>query len=309
MLVMGTQLEDHLDSCGLLVKREDLSCPPPGPPFSKTRGVWAHVQARPEPVIGVLDTFHSQAGHAVSRAGSLLGKRVFNFFPLFKADIKTGTCPADIPPEEVLILDNGVWTRLRSPQVMARRLGAELQPLPAGRSAILFHTARKRLAAIGQALEQPTYMMPNALKLPETVSETAAEVRRTVEGADRRTYDLLRSIPWLVPASSGTIAAGVLAGLRDFWPRTTPPLIVHMGYSRSVPTAREYILESATGSPALPEGLRMEFIEEGYSYSDRARPGDTPPWPCNQYYDLKALRWWMANGRPTWGQAVLWNVG
>ena len=57
------------------VKREDLCCPLPGPSFSKMRGVAAHIANRPEGVIGVLDTFHSKAGWAVSWACSRLGTR------------------------------------------------------------------------------------------------------------------------------------------------------------------------------------------------------------------------------------------
>lgn len=36
---------------GVLVKREDLSCPDPGPAFSKVRGVAARLEKRPEPVM------------------------------------------------------------------------------------------------------------------------------------------------------------------------------------------------------------------------------------------------------------------
>ena len=41
-LVDNTPIEKH---CGIWVKREDLCCPPPGPPFSKVRGVVEHIAA------------------------------------------------------------------------------------------------------------------------------------------------------------------------------------------------------------------------------------------------------------------------
>lgn len=52
---------------GILVKREDLSCPPPGPSFSKVRGLtsWLkglRAQLIPPTCVGVLDTRHSKAG-------------------------------------------------------------------------------------------------------------------------------------------------------------------------------------------------------------------------------------------------------
>ena len=56
MLRQNTPVDDYRDEYGLWVKREDLSCLPPGPAFSKTRGVYARVASRKESVIGVLDT-------------------------------------------------------------------------------------------------------------------------------------------------------------------------------------------------------------------------------------------------------------
>jgi len=259
MLVYGTPLEDYADEYGLFVKREDLSCPPPGPPFSKTRGVYARVASRPEESIGVLDTFHSQAGHAVARACQVLGKRCINFYPLYKTD----------DPK-----------RPRDPQKRSRALGAELRPLPAGRSCILYHAARKATEAEGG------YMMPNALKLTESVVETAREV-------PPGDWDRV-----IIPASSGTIAAGVIRGMSG----RVGTFVIHLGYSRSLDEVRRY-LRDASGVP----DATVEVIDEGYAYKDVARPGDTPPWPCNAHYDLKAFRWWLGNRAA--GKTLFWNVG
>src|SRR5262245_40882166 len=87
MLREGTPVEDYRKRYGLWVKREDLACPPPGPPFSKARVVYAHVRARPEALIGVLDTRHSQAGHAVARACQVLGKQCVNYFASLKYEV------------------------------------------------------------------------------------------------------------------------------------------------------------------------------------------------------------------------------
>ena len=51
----------------------------------------------------------------------------------------------------------------------------------------------------------------------------------------------------------------------------------------------------------------VTLVDEGYSYKDQARPGETPPWPCNSYYDLKAFRWWrQRSGDPL---TLFWNIG
>lgn len=301
LLRTATPLEDHLETYGLLVKREDLSCPPPGPPFSKMRGVIAHVQARYDEgarLFGVLDTVHSQAGHAVALACRELGVRCVNFFPVYKADIRTDPVPNETPVGSIKVLQDGVWTQLRDPQLKSLSLGAELAPLKAGRSAILFHQAKRA------TLEAGGYMMPNALKLPEMVQETADEVVRTFEHASREQYKLMRSVPWLIAISSGTIAAGVIRGICEmFEAGARPRVICHMGYSRSRDAVRQYIFEKA----AVRE-VDVSLVDEQYSYSDKAKAGETPPWPCNAFYDLKAFRWWLRS-RQEGEQALLWNIG
>jgi hypothetical protein len=265
MLRAGTPVEFYED-WGLWVKREDKSCLPPGPQFSKARGVYAHVLSRPEELIGVLDTRHSQAGHAVARACQVIpGKRCLNFYPDFK---KTpGPHPSQLKAEE---------------------LGAELFPLPAGRSAILYHAARKETERRGG------YIMPNALKLRESVAETALEVP-----TDRK-YDTV-----IIPVSSGTIAAGVLKGFLDLSPELHPDeFILHMGYSRSVDELCEYVRRES-GYANAP----VATVNELYAFADTARPGPTPPWPCNEFYDLKAVRWYRANSSMFSGNVLFWNIG
>lgn len=267
MLRSHTPIEDHTKEFGLFVKREDLSCKPPGPPFSKTRGVYARVKSRPEKIIGVLDTYHSQAGHAVARACQLLGKECWNFYPVYKRE---GT-----------LKRNG--HKLRPPQVNSQDLGAKMKPLQAGRSCILFHAAKKATEAAGG------YMMPNALKLEESVVETAKEVPEEY-------YDRV-----IIPSSSGTIAKGVIEG---FCSKLDRPMefIIHLGYSRS----HDQVLKYVCGDWDIAD--EVIIVDEGYNYKDTARPGETPPWPCNPYYDLKAFRWYLEN-RFTRGKTLFWNIG
>lgn len=279
MIVQGTPVEYYRHH-NLLVKREDLSCLPPGPPFSKTRGVYAHIAKRPERVIGVLDTYHSQAGHAVAEACSLLGKQCVNFYPKYKAD-----------PEFVL----------RPQQAAAEALGACVLPLQAGRSAVLYHGAKKRLVS-----EWPdSYMMPNALKLPEMVEETAAEVARTIPMLDD---DWLKGHdPILIAISSGTIAAGVIRGFYDAG-LVNHPFLLHMGYSRSEKQVLSYILEKVDRMHT-DKCMKITLINEGYAYKDQAKlkEGDMPEWPCNSYYDLKAFLWWKKARMDA--TALMWNIG
>jgi len=264
MCVDNTPITFH-EELGLHVKHEELCCPG-GPDFSKTRGVFAHIQKRTESVIGVLDTSHSQGGWAVAKACRLLGKQCVLFYPVFK---NAQDAPAPYQ------------------QAMAQQLGAELIKLPAGRSAILYHRARKML--------HDGYMMPNALKLPESVDETAAEVARTTIPKDINAV--------LVSVSSGTIAAGVIRGLDD----AALAVIVHLGYSRSEAEVRRYLSKMSESSTA---GEGVTIIDEGYAYKDTARGQvDKPPFNCDRYYDLKAYNWWVLQGQKRYGKALLWNIG
>jgi hypothetical protein len=264
MLRSLTTVDNYVREYGLYVKREDLACLPPGPPFSKARGVFARVASRPEKVIGVLDTFHSQAGWAVARACELLGKVCINYYPAYK----------QIPGPHAA-------------QLKARARGANLHALPAGRSAILFHAARKHCES------KDGYMMPNALKLEESVTETAKEVANTLKYKPNQV---------LIPISSGTIAAGVIRGFAKA--DQHPMYLIHLGYSRSHDEVKRYI-QAASGC----SDINLEIIDEGYAYKDIARDGETPPWPCNEYYDLKCFRWWLDHRSGYNGRTLMWNIG
>lgn len=281
MLRKGTPLEPHnLLGREILVKREDLSCPPPGPPFSKVRGAMAHIQAQDASTIGVLDTYHSKAGWAVAFICRQLGKRCINFWPMYKHKDKNWV-PGDPPPRE--------------PQQKSLALGADLHTLPAGPSWYLYHQARAVMA-----LTPNSYLMPNALKLPESITENAAEVCRT---------PLPPKATLVLSISSGTIAAGVLKGLDQLGLLKDYHIIIHLGYSRSPAAVRKYI--------ETKSGVRLghaQLVDEGYSYQDRVDVSSIP-FPISPYYDAKAYLWlgeaiksrqhWTRGNQPI----VFWNVG
>src|ERR1700743_1307136 len=119
MCLEGTPVE-HYPHWGLYVKREDLCCPT-GPHFSKTRGVYAHIAARPETMIGCLDTGHSQGGWATAQACAMLGKESVVFYPVRKAEREKHGPQGLIKPQQQAVAD----------------LRGTLCAPPAGRSAVL----------------------------------------------------------------------------------------------------------------------------------------------------------------------------
>jgi len=274
MLLDGTPVEHHPEF-GFKVKREDLACLQPGPQFSKTRGVFAHIEkkvAEGFKVFGALDTYHSQAGHAVARACQLLGVACVTYYPEYKHE------PGHRPP-----------------QAKAVFLGSKLVGLPAGMSAVLYHQAKKKLR---DAFGDEAYMMPNALKLDESVEETAKEVAGECLDADLV----------IIPISSATIAAGVIAGFRAA--ERSPQFVLHLGYSRSHEAILAYLAKKL--NLTIGQLPTIHLVDEKYNYKDKARGEGEPPFPCSPYYDLKAFRWWMREGRErfaAFNNVLLWNIG
>ena len=134
--------------------------------------------------------------------------------------------------------------------------------------------------------------MTNALKLEESVEETAKEVPE----------EYYRNI--LIPISSGTIAKGVIQGVLAKLDHRPTRFILHLGYSRSHDQVRRYVSE---GWKIKDKNLVL--VDEGYNYKDVSKDRTIPPWPCNRHYDLKAFHWWLREGQDRFGQALLWNIG
>lgn len=274
IIVKGTPWEKHAcREVWVWVKREDLCSPHPGPSFSKLRGVETRLHRLKEEgvtEIGVLDTYHSKAGWGVSWLCNLLSLKCYNFYPKYKAD-----------------------TGLREQQEMASELGAIMMPLKAGRSSILFHQAKKQLAEITHG---KGYMMPNALKLDESVEATAVEV------VDYTPDKLLKG-SWIISISSGTLGAGVIRGLYQLGLNGKVTVILHLGYSRTESAVVNYLSKAA--------GCWIEdtyLVDEGFDYRDKVSE-EGIPFPCNPYYDAKAWRWLEAEGDNLEQPIVFWNIG
>ncbi len=281
IVIPNTPWEEYtIDEYPVWVKREDLCCMQPGPSFSKIRGVAAHLHGIQEKYgnvpIGVLDTYHSKAGRGVAWVCKSMGMPCYNFYPVYKKE-RTGPNLGD--------------HSLRLHQQMSAKLGAQMVPLSAGRSAILYHQAKKQLYDItdGEGI-----LLPNGLKLIESVNATSVElVAHTPE-------ELLHGT-WVVSISSGTICAGVWKGLCDVY--SDAKVIAHMGYSRSVDAARTYI-EKMSGYSAED----ISIIDEGYEYKASVDTSHIP-FPCNKYYDAKAFNWLMDHIYELDEPVVFWNIG
>ncbi len=286
IVIAGTPWEEYdLAGVPLWVKREDLCCPFPGPSFSKIRGVYKHIQQikqeRGVVPIGVMDTVHSKAGWGVAYICQHLGMPCYDFFPVLKSEV------SEIEPA------SGTFNyTMRPNQTKACNLGAEPVPMPAGMSAVLYNQAKSRLKGMTNG---KGYMMPNALKLPESVTETAQEV------IDYTPEALLNvDGTWLISVSSGTIAAGVLMGLEQCG--AAPIVILHMGYNRSEDTLLEYVMNAAHSLNPF-----IQIVNEHYDYKQAV--AELCPFPCNPYYDLKAWKWLLQHYTELQPPIIFWNIG
>lgn len=148
--------------------------------------------------------------------------------------------------------------------------------------------------------------MPNALKLPETVAETAAEVLLSFAAWPQ----ILQLTDVVISVSSGTIAAGVVRGylLHDPRARAAPNFHLHMGYHRSTESMLAY-MDTIGGLSKLCPLWRdcVRIHDEGYAYKDAYTGRHKAPFGCNPYYDAKAWGWLMEH--PSLKNVLFWNIG
>lgn len=269
-IVKNTPIERYAKSSSygkqIWVKREDLCCPN-GPHLSKMRGIWPHIKHRQENLIGVLDTCRSLGGWGTSFCCKLLGKKCINFYPSY-------TKPR---PEGVS-------------QIEAIYHGATLHPLQAQRSIIMFSKARNLIE------HQDGHMMPNAMKLIETVEYTAEEVLRT----NTKKFDTIA-----IPIGTGTIASGILKGLEE--KGETPLIILYLGYTRPKKAITRYISQY-TNYP----WKRIRIVDDGYQYMtpESRLPDFKTPFPASRHYEKKCINWLdQVPSTTLLGKILFWNIG
>lgn len=274
-MVSGTPWETHeLKGVTVHVKREDLCCEPPGPPYSKMRGLELFLRKQvPGTPIGVQDAgFHSRSGWGTAFLCSRLKMPCYVVYSVYAHE---GTLE-DHP--------------LREYQQNAKDLGAHLIPVKAGRATVAYHQGKRKMLELtnGKGI-----MLPAGLKVSESVEGTAQEVRD-------HTPDELRRGTWIISISSGTVASGVLAGLRPH--QRDIVFICHFGSQKNEARTRAYMVGMIGYQPNA-----LLYIDEGYGYSD-ALEIDCP-FPASPWYERKAWKWLESHINNLAQPVVFWNIG
>ena len=269
---INTPIEQH---DGIAVKRDDLCCDSPS--LAKIRGIERFVRKRRSfGAFGILDGTHSRNGWALARVCAAYGKQAVVYWPRYKRD-------AGRPNEEV----EGV-SRMHS-----RGLGAVSVPMQATRTSVIHARAKKDLAE-----RYPnSILLPNAVKIPETVDAHQQEVAATHWHQDLRPYSSV-----VMTVGTGTIAAGVISGF--FRLGLTPRVILHLGYSSDSDRLRTYIAKFTH----FPQD-RIEIVDEGFAYGQRPAHDNRSPFPACTQYEEKAWQWLQVVKDQLPSPILFWNSG
>ncbi len=254
------------------VKREDLACPSPGPPFSKVRGLWKVLEKEKEKgteYVGYTETSISMAGWAVAWCCYYLGMKSVIFDPQYK----------ETPG--LLKKHRREWKKWK----------AIFEPVKAGRAKVNYYISRK----IMKEKYPNSAMLPLGLPFPETIEETAKEARNEIK-------DGYNSV--VVNVGSGTIAAGVLMAFHK-----TAKVIGVMGRTGNVFGKREQIIKKAGILEGGLMGKKVNFtlVDPGWRYTERCKV--VVPFPCHPYYDAKAYEWMIKQLKHLPKPLLFWNIG
>lgn len=272
----NTPVETHyLQGIPILVKREDMAVDPPAPPFSKVRGLFAHLEGLKQAgveVVGYTETSISMAGWGVAWACEELGLQAVLYDPQYK---KT-------PPP------------LRYHRRQWAKFNPDIHPIPAGRAKVNYYIARKHLCDI---YGPSAVMLDLGLPLAETVTQTAAEWRRTIDGMDRHPRVTV------VNVGSGTICSGIVRG----WRMGDGGIVGVLGRSANIRRKFAFIQQKSGRTLNGLMGAPLLLEDPGWEYTGRSSV--RTPFPSHPYYDAKAWEWLEEEVGGLAGPILFWNIG
>jgi len=276
-MICNTPVEKHLiEGQEIYVKREDLSCLSPGPPFAKVRGLYPVLEKLKREgikVVGYTETSISMAGWGISYFCKSLGMKSVIFMPRYKDGLRHN--------QEFQI---SKW----------REFEAEIIPIEKpNRMAINFYRARKILTERYAS----SVMLSQGLPFEETVQEVSIQA----SSISSHFKTIISCI------GSGAMIAGILRDL-SFKKicNGAAPFVYGILVSKKDPAImKKRILKMAGMGGFIKNSLSI--IDYGYEYVDK-EVCDCP-FPCNIYYDRKAWKWLMDNITIIEKPILFWNIG
>lgn len=263
------------------VKREDLACTKPGPPFAKVRGLYPllkKLKADGVEIVGYMETTVSMAGWGISYFCEQLGMKAVIFKPVYK---KGGN-------RHNQDLQDKKW----------RLFNAKVIDIQATRLSIMFYQAKRILLT-----KYPdAFMLPQGLPFQETITEVSAQI---VKDKCYPVWD--GTIVSCV--GSGTMAAGILRGLSlinthpDYYGIFVAPKNKENMYNKILGMAN---INSYGFFPnKLTANVRLSDLDYEYTEVETC----DCPFPCNIYYDRKAWKFLIDNIKELKEPILFWNIG
>ncbi len=281
MIKNNTPIEKYnVDGNDVFVKREDLCTQPPGPPFSKCRGLYAKLKKLKRKgitTVGYAESSISMAGWGVAWMAKELGMKAVIFDPQY-----VGKAP------DLLIKHRTKW----------KKFGADIVPVDAGRTKVNYYIGKKYLDENNKYKNENTAMLPIGLRVPETVDATVEEWKRTMQS--------FKPDITIVPVGSGTIFAGIIKAAE----KDNGDLIGVMLYTgNKIKKFKNIYIKSGKFPGSLnPPKVNVKLVNPGWEYAQFSNV--ICPFPCHRYYDLKAWEWLIANiDDLNYKKILFWNIG
>lgn len=256
------------------VKREDMSCLPPGPPFSKIRGLYECLVKWKQQgcsVVGYTETSVSMAGIGVAWVAKHLGMKAVIFDPQYRQE------------PDLLKLHRSYW----------KFCDAELVPIKAGMAKVNYYLSFKILR---QQFGPEARMLELGLPLEETLQASARQWRWTMSQ--------FRPATTVVAVGSGTICAGLLRG----WFPGCGIIIGVLTRKGNINRKLKSIEARAWGDWYGAFGTSpLRLVDEGWEYAEFSKADC--PFACHRYYDLKAWEWLVNNLDDLEPPVLFWNIG
>lgn len=277
MLIDTPVQKYEVDGKEFFVKREDLACQPPGPPFAKVRGLLERLKflkTQDVDTVAYMETSISMASWGISYFTSVLGMKSVIYYPKYKQGFKHEQ------KEQLKI---------------AHKFGALLYPIePPNMLKINFYKARKHFHEHYKGV-----MLDLGLPFNETISEVVMQV------------DMLKPEHLggtiVVCAGSGTMAAGILRGIGIRSDVKYQRVIATLIAKKKTDVMFDNIFSKSRLTAFDLARIQLRVVETDYDYSDAEFC--ECPFPCSPYYDRKTYKWMLDNYDKLDKPVLFWNIG
>ncbi len=284
-LIFDTPIEKiELKGFPLYVKREDLSCSYPGPPFAKIRGLHKKLTELKKTgiqTVGYMETSLSMASWGIAYLSQKIGLKAVIFYPQYK---------------------EGYKYEQENQFKKWKEFNAEFFPIEhPGRQKINHYLAKQKLLS----------NFPNSIMLDQGLpfEETIEEVGKQVDLIPKE----LLGGSIVVSVGSGVMISGIINGLKRNLPKEQNMEIYGIVIFNQNLESKKRKIEKRSKTILKNWGffsnknINLTLLDLGYQYEQKEEI--ECPFPCSKYYDRKAWKWLNDNISTLKQPIIFWNIG